>query len=318
MEYGWERTFPFLDIDRKVIIELFNGVLEKKDIVNIVPVDEGCRTTNYFVETNLARNKYILKIFFQNEQNHKREVELLIKLKDSKMLPVPKIYKFGKHDAIKGREYIIYQYLDGKTIGQTLREGKTLSEQFIRETARALTVIHSIKFDRAGVLDEKLKVMKELPPLVSWYKECIGYRAKIRLGENRIKNIYYAVEQNKKVLMKLDNDIRLIHGDFQGTNILIKNDKIAGILDWELAMAGYPLSDIGQFFRYDECFDKELMAIFEEEYNKKSSYKLIDDWYRISKILDLINLIKLIDTEEDMPNKHRNIKNIIDDILKMF
>lgn len=318
MEYGWERTFPFLDIDTEIIIELFDGILEKTDIINVIPVNEGCRTTNYIVETNLSNNKYILKIFFQNDQDYKKEIELLTKLKDSILVPVPKIYKFSSHEIIQGRDYVIYQYIEGKTIGQTIREGCILSKSFVKEVARILTQIHSIKFDKAGFLDKNLKVVKELPPLVLVYKNSIGERAKERLGKNIVEKINLVVSQNKEILMKLDKDIRLIHGDFQGTNILMRNDKIAGILDWELAMAGHPLSDIGQFFRYDEYFNNELIYAFEDEYNKNSTYRLIDDWYKISKLRDLINLIKLVDTRENMPNKHKNIINIINNILEVF
>ena len=74
-------------------------------------------------------------------------------------------------------------------------------------------------------------------------------------------------------------------------------------------MAGHPLADIGQFFRYEEYFNKNLLQVFEDEYNKNSSYKLIDDWYKISKLRDLVNLIQLIDAKENMPNKYANIKN---------
>lgn len=146
----------------------------------------------------------------------------------------------------------------------------------------------------------------------------MGDRVKNRLGINIINKINHVVKENEENLAKLDEEIRLIHGDFQGTNILIKDGKLAGILDWEFASAGHPLSDIGQFFRYEEYFNKDLILIFEEEYNKNSSYKLANEWYKISKLCDLVNLLKLVDTAEDMPNKHKNVRNIISNNLDQF
>ena len=83
-------------------------------------------------------------------------------------------------------------------------------------------------------------------------------------------------------------------------------------------MAGHPLADIGQFFRYEEYFDKNLIRAFENEYNKHSSYKLITDWYKVSKLRDLVNLMQLINAEEHMPNKYTSIRAIIVNTLRQF
>jgi len=311
LEYDWERTFPFLEIDKSIVSKLFEGILEERNIINIIPVNEGCRTTNYIVETNQAQKKYILKIFFSTEQSYKKEIKLLTKLKENQTIPVNKVYKISSNEIIQNREYAIYEYIEGKTIGQAISEGYVLEEILVRDVAKYLAKIHSYKFNKTGFLDENLNIREELPPLISWYENFMGDRAQKRLGNNIIEKINSIVKKNKKILAQLDEDIRLVHGDFQGTNILVKDNRLSGILDWEFAMAGHPLADIGQFFRYEEYFNKNLIQEFESEYNKNSSYKLIDDWYKVSKLRDLVNLIQLIDLEENMPNKYTNIKDII-------
>lgn len=311
MEYDWERTFPFLEIDKSIVGKLFEGILEEKNIINVIPVNEGCRTTNYIVQTNQARKKYVLKIFFSTEQNYKKEIKLLTKLKENETIPVNKVYKISSDEIIQNKEYAIYEYIEGKTIGQAISEGYVLEETLVRDVAKYLAKIHSYKFNKTGFLDENLNIREELPPLISWYENFMGDRAQKRLGKNIIEKINSIVKENKKILIQLDEDIRLVHGDFQGTNILVKDNRLSGILDWEFAMAGHPLADIGQFFRYEEYFNKNLIQEFESEYNKNSSYKLIDDWYKVSKLRDLVNLIQLIDLEENMPNKYANIKDII-------
>lgn len=318
MEYNWERTFPFIELNKTKIIELFEDVLEGDNIINVIPVNEGCRTTNYIIETKEYKRKYILKIFFSTGQNYKREIKLLTKLKEDKNILVPKIYKVSNHEVIQGREYAIYQFMEGETLGQAVSKGYILKETFVRDVAKSLAEIHSYKFDSAGFLDKDLNIKEELPPLILQYEKFMGDMAQKRLGKSIINRINQVVRENEKVLIDLDNDIRLVHGDFQGTNILIKNNKLAGILDWELAMAGHPLADIGQFFRYEEYFDEKLIQTFEDEYNKNSSYMLTNEWYKISKLCDLVNLIKLIDVKKDMPNKHANIKNILISNISMM
>lgn len=318
MEYDWERTFPFLELDSNKIIKLFEDILEGQDIINITPVSEGCRTTNYVIKTNKDKRKYILKIFFSTEQNYKREIKLLTKLKKNTNILVPQIYKMSSHEITKGREYVIYEYIEGKTLGQALSEGYRLTEDFVREVAISLAQIHSYKFDKGGFLDENLNIREGLPPLISWYENFMGYIAKERLGKSIVDKINQVVKQNESILTELDKDIRLVHGDFQGTNILIRDNKLGGILDWEFTMAGHPLADIGQFFRYEEYFNEKLVKAFEDEYNKRSSYTLIDEWHKISKLRDIVSLIQLINVKEDMPNKHANVKEILINNIDMI
>ena len=318
MEHDWERTFPFLEIDKNVVNELFQGVLDKKYIINVIAINEGCRTTNYIIETNEVQKKYILKIFFTTEKKHKKEIKLLTKLKENKNIPVPKIYKVSSNEIIQNREYAIYEYMEGTSIGQAIDEGYVLSEIFIRDVARCLAEMHKYRFNKSGFLDENLKLEEELPSLALWYEQFMGDSSKKRLGKTTIDKINQIVNENKKILIELDQDIRLVHGDFQGTNILIKDDKLSGILDWEFVMAGHPLADIGQFFRYEEYFNENLIKVFENEYNKHSSYKLIDEWYKVSKLRDLVNMIQLLNAKENMPNKYKTLKKIISNTLQLF
>ena len=133
------------------------------------------------------QKKYILKIFFSTEQDYKKEIKLLTNLKENEIIPVPKIYKISNDEIIQNKEYAIYEYIEGKTIGQAISEGYVLDENFVREVAKSLAQIHSYKFDKAGFLDENLNIREELPPLISWYENFMGDRAKKRLGKNIIE-----------------------------------------------------------------------------------------------------------------------------------
>lgn len=307
MEYDWERTIPFLKLDIKKVGKLFEGILDEKDIVKLIPINEGCRTTNYIVET--WDKKYSLKIFASDDDSYNREYKLLNMLREK--ISVQKIYKISTDDIIDGKKYIIYEYINGITLGQALKNGYILEESFVRQVARALGEIHKFKFNKVGFLDENLNVIKKLPSISKYYELFINEKVRERLGNDTVTNIINIVKENEDDLLKLDYSPRLVHGDFQGTNILINKGKLAGILDWEFVMAGHPLGDIGQFFRYNEHFNNYLIKVFENEYNKSSDYELMNNWYKISRLRDLINLIQLISADEEMPNKYKNIKDII-------
>lgn len=315
MEIGWERTLPLVKIDDELIAALIEGVVNKEDIVDIDLLDEGCRTTNYLISTK-NEDKYVLKIFYENDKSYKKEISLFNMIRNN--IPVQKIFKIDRDKRISNKEYIIYKYIGGKTISEYLKQGKKLNKELCKSVASVLGKIHNIKFDTRGYLDEKLNVINQIEPISNLLDKYINDNVKLRLGNRKINKIRSIIYRYEKELSHIERDSRLIHGDFQGTNIIINNESVSGIIDWEFCMSGSPLMDIGQFFRYEEYFDNELIMAFEKEYKEVCDYKLIDNWYNISKIIDLLSLIQLMSRDEDMPNKYNKINQIIEDIIEKF
>ena len=316
MEHNWERTMPYLNLNLEQIKILFRGILNAEDIKYISRMDEGCRTTNYKIDTK-NKGSFILKIFFDNNESYKREIKLFNKLRNE--IKVPEIYRLDNHEIIENREFVIYRRLDGQSLSSYIRKGNIIEENFVRQVANTMAIIHKNKYDKVAFIGDNLQIKSFTPPLSEWYRMFMGKNAQIRLGEKIKNQIYKIVDENEDILKALDNDPRMVHGDFQGTNILIDNEgNLSGILDWEFCMAGHPLADIGQFFRYDEYFNNDLINAFEDEYKKQSNYILIDDWYKISKIRDITNLLQLIDKDEDMPNKYFDIREKMKKILEFY
>ncbi|MDO5517034.1 MAG: phosphotransferase [Clostridium sp.] len=315
MENGWERTLPLVKINQDIISRLFNNIVNYENISNISLLDEGCRTTNYLVSSKNG-NKYVLKIFFESDKSYKKDIALFNLIK--KDIPVQEIYCVNNARCIDDREYIIYKYIEGKTISQYIKEGNNVNRAVVASVAHALGRVHNIKFKSMGSFDDNLNIKDELEPIYELYSKYINDNVKMRLGADSLDKIRKIVSRYEKTLLRLENDSRLIHGDFQGTNIIINDDSVSGVIDWEFCMAGCPLMDIGQFFRYEEYFNSELINSFEREYRKICDYELIDNWYEVSKILDLISLLQLMGRDEDMPNKYMQIKDIIELSIKKF
>lgn len=312
MENGWERTLPLVKINEEIIADLFRDVVNYSDILDVSLLDGGCRTTNYMVESK-KHNKYVLKIFYENDKSYKKDIALFDIVK--KYVPVQEICKID-YDKFINKEYIIYRYIDGKTISQHVKEGNKITERMVRSVAGVLGRIHNIKFKKVGSLDDNLNIKSQLEPMIELYDKYINENVKLRLGTENITKIKQIVYKYKDVLLSLECDSRLIHGDFQGTNIIVNNDSVASIIDWEFCMSGCPLVDIGQFFRYESYFDSELIRTFENEYRNVCNYELMDNWYDISKIIDLLSLIRLISGDKEMPNKYSQIKEIVECSIK--
>ena len=308
MENGWERTLPYVNIEKNIIQILLKGVLEPEQIKNITLINEGCRTTNYIIE-DVFNKKFILKIFYEQNQSYKKEMELNLKLAGD--IPLPKMCKFDKSHYIDNREYIIYEFIEGQTLSNYIQKGNNIKEKFLIQSADALAKLHKIEYNFIGFLDDRLNVKKKLPPLNTWYKSFLEGKSGTKIGKLLKNRILYIVNKYKNDINSIDKTSRLVHGDFQGTNILVNNSgELCGILDWEFCMAGHPIADIGQFFRYNN-YSVEYIDIFEKEYNSKSTYKLPNNWYKLSKLRDMVNIIQLLNSDIDMPVKERELLYII-------
>ena len=106
-------------------------------------------------------------------------------------------------------------------------------------------------------------------------------------------------------LRTLDNQCHLVHCDFGNRNILVDRVKgrwqVVAVLDWEFALSGLPLLDIGHFLRYE----RRGTPLREPHFSRafvESGGSLPEDWRRISQVLDLTGLIECT-TREQLPDE---------------
>jgi len=68
-------------------------------------------------------------------------------------------------------------------------------------------------------------------------------------GEDVVGRIEEIVKVESGRLGELESDSRLVHGDFNPTNVLINKRVVSGVLDWEYGHSGTPYMDIGNLLR---------------------------------------------------------------------
>ena len=83
---------------------------------------------------------------------------------------------------------------------------------------------------------------------------------------------------------------RLAHADYNERNLLVRETggrwHIAAVIDWEFAVSGSPLMDIGNFLRYDRG---ETEAPFASGYLEAGGV-LPPDWRCLAQWIDLMAL----------------------------
>jgi aminoglycoside phosphotransferase (APT) family kinase protein len=96
----------------------------------------------------------------------------------------------------------------------------------------------------------------------------------------------------------------LVHCDFGNRNILVNcvsgRWKVVAVLDWEFALSGSPLLDVGHFLRY-ETADTSLREPYFSRAFVESGGVLPPDWRRLSQVLDLTGLVHCL-THAQLPD----------------
>jgi aminoglycoside phosphotransferase (APT) family kinase protein len=105
-------------------------------------------------------------------------------------------------------------------------------------------------------------------------------------------------------LAELDSQAHLVHGDFGKRNLLVRRDEerwgVAAVLDWEFAVSGSPLADLGHFLRYERNTRPPVEPHFSGGYLHGGG-TLPDEWRSLARLADLAALCESL-THEQLPD----------------
>ena len=110
-----------------------------------------------------------------------------------------------------------------------------------------------------------------------------------------------------------DDDARLVHGDFGATDILVHQVggvwQVAAVIDWEFALAGSPMFNLGHFLRYERAARPLREPTFSQAYPRRGG-ELPDDWRQVARAVNLTALCNLL-TRDEVP------RDIVDEVTAM-
>ncbi len=179
----------------------------------------------------------ILKISYSKERWN-REIYFLNKLIN--IIPVPMIIEeINPEDNFSGA--ILMECLQG-----TIIQPKDLNDQLAYKIGKLLAQIHSIKCENFGDVANNIVIKDAKTILRNYYLESFD-ECKNHLDFNLLNKIEKFCEDEFNKPLNLDGPC-LVHRDFKLGNIMIKNNNIVGIFDWELACNGFTEDDFCQLF----------------------------------------------------------------------
>jgi aminoglycoside phosphotransferase (APT) family kinase protein len=150
--------------------------------------------------------------------------------------PVAEVVAVGDVPNPIGRSFVVSRRLEGETIARKLLRDErwaTARSSFVDDCARAMARIHALEPEAASSAG-----VAAIDAPLDWLRAL--YLA--------LDDPHPAMELGLRWLDRNPPPVRpttLVHGDFRLGNLLLDDDGLAAVLDWELAHMGDPAEDLG-------------------------------------------------------------------------
>ena len=219
--------------------ELLASHLPNADLHYVAHMTGGVSADAFLLDVKLAnemQEKLVLRKHGDRHCGHDARVEYqLLERLHSLGLPVPKPLGFAP--AAEGRHpYVLLRYIDGST--EIPHEA---AAAHIEKMATQLLAIHELATDTLPKLPPRFDPIPELLDFLPNDPDWSDLRSKLSLLGSA----------------PFGGEGVLLHGDYWPSNVIWRHDEIAGVIDWEDAAIGDPLSDVA-------CACLELRYIYGE------------------------------------------------------
>jgi aminoglycoside phosphotransferase (APT) family kinase protein len=148
-------------------------------------------------------------------------------------VPAPELYDHGEEALGPGRAYLLMERLDGETIPRRLLRDDAYAAvrpRLARRLGKILARIHQV--DPGSVAG--LPRVDALGEAIRLYEDFAEPRPALEIG------LRWLVRHRPP-----PSADALVHGDFRTGNLIVSQDGLRGVLDWELAHRGDPMNDLG-------------------------------------------------------------------------
>lgn len=161
-------------------------------------------------------------------------------------LPTPKVYWFEEDESVLGGPFFIMEKVEGEAPNPWSRAGKQIYAEAAkrgklpRSFVEALAALHNLDWRAAG-----LEFMGVPGPGRDFaLREVSKWETLVRESSLRPDPVMTEVLMWLKANAPEAQRLALVHGAYRTGNLLIKDDAVSAIIDWELQVIGDPMYDV--------------------------------------------------------------------------
>jgi aminoglycoside phosphotransferase (APT) family kinase protein len=172
-----------------------------------------------------------------------------IKLLRRAGLPVPEALWLEEDTSLLGVRFLVSRKAEGSNFGGTLGAKERPSPQLLESLMDTFYQMHTLKIEPSDPLAQKSHLGEWLPHktiressqyCVTEYLPTMARRADIKITP-QLMRCFRWLEHN---VPDGDEAPAVVHLDYAYNNILVLNNKVSAVLDWETAILGDPAGDI--------------------------------------------------------------------------
>jgi Ser/Thr protein kinase RdoA (MazF antagonist) len=297
------RTVPAALLERMV-----HAAFPRARLIDIEPLTSGLRNANFRLRLDSMQGHIVLRIFDQDASLCQKELDLFQLIQDS--VPVPEVIYAQPEGWEDAPPFTLARYIEGITFHELKRSGD--AEAIAHASYSAGQILGSfgrIMFPKSGWLGPGPKVsiallegVDPVPRLVDLYLASPNLQK--RMAPELRDRTHALVWFWAPGLGGMDAESCLVHGDFGKRNLLVRKVEgrwnVVGVLDWEFAVSGAALIDVGHFLRYERALRPVLEPNFSAGYLDAGG-KLPKNWRQLAKVLDLASLCENL-THDELPD----------------
>jgi len=290
----WHRAEPRRAVPAPALDRIAQSAFPGRRVAAMEPLGDGLRNANFKLCFEPAREPVLLRIYEHDPSVCRKEADLLRLVGAS--VPVPEMIYCEATGWEDLPPFALLRWIEGITFRELKRRG---SREAIGQAAYAagetLAAIGRFSFSKPGWIAPGPEVTAPLlegaQPLARFVDLCLASEnARRRLPADVADRAQALMGRCAPRLAEIEHEACLVHGDFNRRNLLVRETSgrwsVAAVLDWEFAVAGSPLADLGNFLRYE----KRAQPLAEPHFSTGFAHAggvLPPDWRELARILDL-------------------------------
>jgi aminoglycoside phosphotransferase (APT) family kinase protein len=308
-EARWVRSEPRRTLPPETLDRMVHTAFPRCRVVEIQPLGDGLRNASFKLHLDGQPEPVVLRIYEHDASLCRKELDLLRLAGGS--VPVPEVIHAEPCGLEDLPPFTLARYVEGISLRDLRRSGDAGAvAEAAYSAGETLAAIGRVTFARPGWLGPGPAVTAPLlegkDPMPRFVDLCLASsRLERRMPADLRDRASGLVWQWAPQLARLDEEARLVHGDFNGRNLLVRclagRWSVVAVLDWEFAVSGSPLGDLGNFLRYERAAHPLAEPHFSAGYLHAGG-ALPRDWRRLARALDVAAICESL-THHQLPDR---------------
>jgi len=281
MRKRWKRAIPALKPALDDVSRMVCAGIPGAQVTGFAELEGGLANTNIRVDLKGPLSRVLLRLYQLDPSQAAKEAAIARRLEG--LVSVPRVLYISEDG---GQRFALAEWIEGTRLELVLSDG-TARTTLGRAVGAALARIHSVEFEKAGTLDDQLRIKEPMAAdngfLIDFLRASLIDGAGARHMPKALAQAVIDYAEQHRAL-EWGGPVCLTHFDYNGSNILVRDGGVVAVVDWEFAMAAGPAPDFGNLIRNHPQGD--FVEAAAQGYRNAGGL-LPSEWRKIARIADL-------------------------------